>query len=135
MATATPLSSPRSAWFRRQCSAMAAVYGLRDKQAKQAGGGIFARDEAKSFYHTGGGDAAQRDPIPMGFFNREPPPRIVPRLANYSKFVLIAFYLSRAWLKDNCINNELMYESFEVYSLTLLRPIGLPLKAGDERMT
>ena len=70
----------------------------------------------------------------MGFFNREPPPRIVPRLANYSKFVLIAFYLSRAWLKDNCINNELMYESFEVYSLTSPRPIGLPLKAGDERM-
>ena len=84
MATATPLSSTRSAWFLRQCSAMAAVYGLRDKLANQAGGGIFARDEGEIVYHTGGGGAAQRDPIPMGFFNREPPPRIVPRLANYS---------------------------------------------------
>ena len=42
---------------------MAAVYGLRDKQAKQAGGGIFARDEGEIVYHTGG--AAQRDHIPM----------------------------------------------------------------------
>ena len=76
---------------------MAEVYGLRDKQAKQAGGGIFARDEGEIVYHTGG--TAQRDPIPMNSLLLSPPllsAQIRPRLSHHSKFVFIVFYSSCA---------------------------------------